>query len=103
MKKVSSNKADGETGIPETNFSRGVRGRYASALKRDGYTVRVYRSDGTAMEKQVLGASVVSLDPDVQAYFPDSRAVNRALRKLIPTEHETTPKRAHGGRRPASR
>ena len=102
MKQKTSNKraaADAET--PETDFSKGVRGKYAAALKKNGYTIRVYRPDGTIKEKQVLGESLVSLDPDVQAYFPDSRAVNRALRKLISIEHGTNPNRVHGGRRSA--
>lgn len=31
----------------------------------------------------------VTLDPDVAAVFPDSRAVNRALRALIPSNSES--------------
>ena len=100
-KKTSIKKAAPDAEIPETDFSRGVRGKYAAALKKNGYTIRVYRPDGTIKEKQVLGESLVSLDPDVQAYFPDSRAVNRALRKLISTEHRTTSNRVPGGRRSA--
>src|SRR6058998_1156364 len=99
--KTSIKKAAADAEIPETDFSKGVRGKYTAALKKNGYTIRVYRTDGTIKEKQVLGESVVSLDPDVQAHFPDSRAVNRALRKLISTEHGTNPNRAHGGRRSA--
>ena len=36
--------------------------------------------------------SVVELDPDVQQYFPDSKAVNQALRgliELIPLDNES--------------
>ena len=100
-KKTSIKKVAPDAEIPETDFSKGVRGKYAAALKKNGYTIRMYRPDGTIKEKQVLGDSVVSLDPDVQAYFPDSRAVNRALRKLISTEHRTTSNRMPGGRRSA--
>src|SRR5438105_13667648 len=100
-KKNSVKRAVAEPEIPETDFSKGVRGKYAAALKKNGYTIRVYRTDGAIKEKQVLGESLVSLDPDVQAYFPDSRAVNRALRKLISIEHGTNPNRVHGGRRSA--
>jgi hypothetical protein len=100
-KKTSIKKTATGADISETDFSKGVRGKYATTLKENGYTIRVYRSNGTIEEKRVLGESLVSLDPDVQAYFPDSRAVNRALRKVISTEHQTSPKRLHGGRRSA--
>lgn len=98
MKKRVSAKKAATTEIPETDFSKGVRGKYATALKKNGYAVRVYRSDGTFDEKRVTGESLISLDPDVQAYFPDSKAVNRALRKLIPSQGGTTSKRVHGER-----
>ena len=48
--------------LDEYHFSKGVRGKYA---KR--YAERV---------------NVVALDPDVAAIFPDSEAVNEALRAL---------------------
>jgi hypothetical protein len=47
----------------EYDFSKGVRGKYA---KR--YAERT---------------NVVALDPDVAAVFPDSAAVNEALRALV--------------------
>jgi len=97
-KKASVKKSAPTPEIPETDFSKGVRGKYAAALKKNGYTIRVCRSDGTFEETRVLGESLVSLDPDVQAYFPDSQAVNRALRKLISTERGTNSKRLHGRR-----
>ncbi len=46
---------------PEYDFSKAVRAKYADRL----------------ME----GSNVVVLDPDVAAMFPDSKAVNDALRK----------------------
>ncbi len=52
--------------LPEYEFSKmkgGVRGKY----------VKQYRE----------GTNVVLLDPDVQAVFPTSEAVNAALRKLM--------------------
>ena len=100
-KKNSAKRAVAEPEIPETDFSKGVRGKYAAAMKKNGYTIRVYRADGKVEEKQVLGESLVSLDPDVQAYFPDSRAVNRALRKLISSEHRTGAKLTRERRRHA--
>ena len=100
-RKNSVKRAVAGSEIPETNFSKGVRGKYTAAMRKNGYTIRVYRADGKVEEKQVLGESLVSLDPDVQAYFPDSRAVNRALRKLISSEHQTGHKAMRERRRPA--
>ena len=49
---------------PEYDFSDGVRGKYADRFSGD--------------------CVMVQLDPDVAAAFPDSEAVNEALRALIP-------------------
>ncbi len=68
---------------PEYDFSRGVRGKYAKAMREQGYTIRVYEADGMYTETRVLGEKTVVLEPDVWEYFPDSQAVNRALRALI--------------------
>ena len=46
---------------PEYDFSNAVRAKYADKIKD--------------------GSNVVVLDPDVAAVFPDSKAVNDALRK----------------------
>ena len=51
---------DRDTMRPEYDFSKAVQGR----------TVRRYRE----------GTNMVVLDPDVSALFPDSAAVNEALR-----------------------
>ena len=48
--------------LREYDFSRGVRGKYARRYTR--------------------GTNVVVLEPDVARAFPNSRAVNRALRSL---------------------
>ncbi|MDP2324828.1 MAG: hypothetical protein Q8N51_12460 [Gammaproteobacteria bacterium] len=45
------------------DFSKGVRGKYAKRYKE--------------------GTNVVLLDPDVAREFPDSAAVNEALRQLL--------------------
>lgn len=50
----------------EYDFSKGVRGKYAGRIAQ--------------------GAKLVSLEPDVAAAFPDARAVNTALRKLLPEQ-----------------
>jgi hypothetical protein len=52
-------------------------------LSSEGYVIRIYNDDGTATERRAEGERMVTLDPDVYAYFPDSQAVNRALRTLI--------------------
>lgn len=67
---------------PEYDFSAGTRGKhYRSRL--DGYTIRIHKPDGTTEVKQVTREGSVVLEPDVQKYFPNSQAVNRALRTLI--------------------
>ena len=68
---------------PEYDFSGGVRGKYAKAIRENGYTIRVYEADGTFTEKRVAGENTITLAPDVREYFPTSQAVNRALRALI--------------------
>jgi hypothetical protein len=45
------------------DFSHGVRGKYA--------------------RRYAEGANVVVLEPDVAKAFPNSKAVNRSLRKII--------------------
>jgi hypothetical protein len=47
----------------EYDFSQGVRGKYAA--------------------RYAEGCNVVVLEPDVAERFPDSRAVNEALRELV--------------------
>jgi hypothetical protein len=69
--------------LPACDFSGGVRGKYAKALREQGYTIRVYEADGTYTETRVLGEKTVLLEPDVWEYFPSSQAVNEALRALI--------------------
>ncbi|WIG59507.1 MAG: hypothetical protein OJF49_002254 [Ktedonobacterales bacterium] len=80
---------------PEYDFSHSIQGKHAIAM-RNGYTMVIQRSDGTREVREIAPrAGTVVLDPDVRAYFPDSEAVNRALRGLIgllpqhPTPSET--------------
>ena len=82
-KKASPKQADTLTDMrPEYDFSGGVRGKHYKIL-REGYTIRVHKTDGTIIEKSVGGRDSVTLAPDVREYFPTSRAVNHALRTLI--------------------
>ncbi|MBE7551805.1 MAG: hypothetical protein HUU15_04320 [Candidatus Brocadiae bacterium] len=68
---------------PEYDFSGGVRGKHYRAY-REGHTVRIHEADGTVtVQYFTLEEGAVLLDPDVREYFPDSEAVNRALRGLI--------------------
>jgi hypothetical protein len=68
---------------PEYDFSGGVRGKHALSM-REGYTIIIQKADGTREVRQVTPRpGTIVLDPDVRAYFPDSEAVNRALRELI--------------------
>ena len=63
MKTTKTNKsADADTMRPEYDFSNAVRGVTAA--------------------RYAQGTNVVLLDPDVAQLFPDSRAVNEALRTL---------------------
>jgi len=71
--------------LPEYDFSgkKGVRGKYYRAY-RQGHTVKIYKTDGTvSIQHFTLADGAVILEPDVRQYFPDSEAVNRALRALI--------------------
>jgi len=66
------------------NLSGGVRGKYYQNY-RTGHTVKIRREDGTTIVQHFeLEDGVVMLEPDVREYFPDSAAVNAALRCLIP-------------------
>ena len=58
----TSKSADADTMRPEYDFSNAVRGVTAA--------------------RYAQGTNVVLLDPDVAQLFPDSRAVNEALRTL---------------------
>ncbi len=49
--------------LPEYDLSGGIRGKYVDRYRQ--------------------GTNVVLLDPDVAAKFPDSKAVNEALRSLV--------------------
>jgi len=68
----------------EYDFTGGVRGKHYRAMQA-GYTITINKADGTTVIREVMPKEgVVILEPDIQAYFPDSASVNRALRCLIP-------------------
>jgi len=66
----------------EYDFSGGVRGKHYRAY-RAGHSVRVTKADGSVEEHYfTLEDGAVMLDPDLKTQFPDSDAVNKALRSL---------------------
>lgn len=56
--------------LPHYDFSGGVRGKYAAAYAKD--------------------TNVVVIAPDLAKVFPDSEAVNEALRTLVRISARTT-------------
>ncbi len=74
--KTTSRKAKSVS--PPYDFSKGQVGRYARR-RHAGNSVRV---------------TVVTLDDDVRAAFPDSKAVNRALRGLMQIMKEAPRRKA---------
>jgi hypothetical protein len=68
MSKVPSQTDDDEM-LEEYDFSNGVRGKYA--------------------RRYAAGSNVVILDPDLVELFPDSEAVNEALRMLVRLARQT--------------
>jgi hypothetical protein len=71
MKKAATAKRNPDM-LAEYDFSQGVRGMYAQRY-----------SEGT---------NIVVLSPDVAEYFPDSEAVNAALRALVEIARKSTKK-----------
>lgn len=85
MKKISYKKEVSEKGemLPEYDFSGGVRGKHYKAYRK-GHEVKIHKADGTSVVQCFkLEDGAVMLESDVRKYFPDSDAVNRALRSLI--------------------
>ena len=67
----------------EYDFRGGVRGKHHKAYAQ-GHVVKIHKADGTtSVQYFTLEDGAVLLEPDVRAYFPDSEAVNNALRTLI--------------------
>jgi hypothetical protein len=67
---------------PEYDFTGGLRGKHFAEMQK-GYTIRIYKKDGSIIEKLTPDPDAITLEPDVREYFPNSKAVNRALRTLI--------------------
>ena len=67
---MSSDKDTLRDEYPEELIRSGVRGKYAKSYRE--------------------GTNVVLIDPDLQKIFPDSDAVNRALRDYLTTKRTAT-------------
>ena len=66
----------------EYDFSKGVRGKHYQSY-RAGHVVRVQESGGRVEERHFsLADGAVMVDPDLRERYPDSDAVNKALRSL---------------------
>ena len=59
--------------LPEYDFSKGVRGKYAARYAK--------------------GSNIAVLEPDVASIFPDSQSVNTALRSLIEIAQKASKRR----------
>ena len=80
-----------------------VRGKYYAAYQA-GHELRIKEPDGsTTVCYFTLEEGAVLLEPEVKAYFPDSKSVNRALRSLIDLIPEKREQRAAGSRRSRSK
>jgi hypothetical protein len=67
----------------ELKNKQGVRGKYFKSY-REGRAVRIQREDGSVVIQHfTLEDGAVMLEPDVRKHFPDSDAVNAALRTII--------------------
>jgi len=88
MTKMAKDSSENPTDMQsEYNFAAmkgGERGKYYRSY-RAGHTVKIHKTDGTTLVQYfTIKDGAVMLDPDVFKYFPDSEAVNHALRCLIP-------------------
>ena len=94
MKKpIKSEHSEDDEMRPEYDFRGAVRGKHYKPL-HEGYTVHVHQIDGTTLVQNFkLEEGTVMLDPDVREVFPDSAAVNHALRSLIALMNEMPTKR----------
>lgn len=88
----------------EYDFSKGLRGKYATALREEGYAIREYDTDGTFAETRVLRAeresqmktytAVVEKCPDTGLYigyvpgFPGAHTQAETLDELQSNLHE---------------
>ena len=83
-KRVEVNDGDILAGYTTAQMKNAIRGKHVKPY-RSTYSVRIHKSDGSTVVEQLdFREGSISLEPEVRRYFPDSKAVNNALRCLIP-------------------
>ncbi|MCR4319697.1 MAG: hypothetical protein NUV74_05100 [Candidatus Brocadiaceae bacterium] len=81
--KAISREEDMRSEYDFSSMKGAVRGKYYKAY-RSGHKVEIHQADGsTSVQYFKLEEGAVMLAPDVRKYFPNSEAVNNALRSLI--------------------
>jgi hypothetical protein len=84
MKRRTKNRKAGDDLKSRYDFTKGKRTDHPLRYQ-DGHEVHIERSNGSVTVQHFsLEDGAVLLEPDVRAVFKDSKAVNRALRCLIP-------------------
>lgn len=81
--KGTSEKEDMRSEYDFSSMKGAVRGKHYKAY-RSGHKLEIHKADGTSSVQYFkLEEGAVLLAPDVKKYFPNSEAVNNALRSLI--------------------
>jgi hypothetical protein len=84
MTKRTNGRKTGDIMKSKYDFTKAKRTNHAQRYRR-GHEVHIERADGSVtVQRFSLEDGAVLLEPDVRAVFKDSKAVNRALRCLIP-------------------
>ena len=82
MGKPTASKKPQEEMRSHYDFSKGVRGKYRHFIGQKR-TIKIFRPDGTVTVEETEPEGVIVLEPDLLEFFPDSAAVNKALRGLV--------------------
>lgn len=81
---VSINSEVGEDMLEHYDFSNGVQGNYLHLLEQD-QQITIHHEDGTKTIRII--PAPIHLDDDIREYFPNSKAVNDALRQWMASKH----------------
>lgn len=69
--------------LAEYDFSNSIRGKHAEAYGNE-VLVTIHKADGTTEQRSYsMPEGAVVVDSDLRPYFPNAKAVNRALRVLV--------------------